>query len=89
VRAVRSPEGAAVDRLAWALAHAVAQGGAKEMERARQGADPTFEQAATRALALQDDVQRWTAALRESHGDTEIERAVAPLLRRASEFAGR
>ncbi len=89
VRAVRSPEGAAVDRLAWALAHAVAQGGAKEMERARQGADPTFEQAATRALALQDDVQRWTAALRESHGDTEIERAVAPLLHRASEFAGR
>nr|MBK7069279.1 hypothetical protein [Deltaproteobacteria bacterium] len=89
VRAVRSPEGAAVERLAWVLAHAVAQGGAKEMERARQGADPAFEQAATRALSLQDEVQRWTAALREASGDSEIERVVAPLLRRATEIVGR
>jgi hypothetical protein len=89
VRAVRSPEGAPVDRLAWVLAHAVAQGGAKEMERARQGAEPLFEQAATRALALQDEVQRWTAALREGRGETDIERAMAPLLRRAAEIAGR
>lgn len=89
VRAVRNPEGAAVDRLAWALAHAVGQGGAKEMERARPGADPVFEQAATRALALQDEVQRWSAALREARGDTDIERAVAPLLRKANEFSGR
>lgn len=89
VRAVRSPDGAAVERLAWVLAHAVAQGGAKEMERARQGADPAFEQAATRALSLQDEVQRWTAALREGSGASEIERAVAPLLRRAAEIVGR
>jgi hypothetical protein len=84
VRAVRSAEGASVERLAWVLAHAVAQGGAREMERARQGADPTFEQAATRALALQDEVQRWTAALREGRGEGDIERAVAPLLRGTS-----
>lgn len=89
VRAVRSPEGAAVERLAWVLAHAVAQGGAREMERARQGADPTFERAATGALSLQDEVQRWTAALREGSGDSEIERTVAPLLRRATEIVGR
>lgn len=89
VRAVRSPEGAAVERLAWVLAHAVAQGGAREMERARQGADPAFERAATRALSLQDEVQRWTAALREASGDSEIERTVAPLLRRATEIVGR
>ena len=89
VRAVRSPEGAPVERLSWVLAHAVAQGGAKEMERARQGAEPLFEQAATRALALQDEVQRWTAALREGRGETDMERAVAPLLRRAAEVAGR
>ncbi len=89
VRAVRSPEGAPVDRLAWVLAHAVAQGGAKEMERARQGAEALFAQGATRALALQDEVQRWTAALREGRGDTEIERAIGPLLRRAGEIAGR
>lgn len=89
VRAMRSPEGAAVERVAWALAHAVAQGGAREMERARAGADPAFEQAATRALALQDEVQRWTAALREGNGDTELERAAAPMVRRAAEFAGR
>ncbi|TAK19562.1 MAG: hypothetical protein EPO40_33665 [Myxococcaceae bacterium] len=89
VRAVRSPDGAAVERLAWVLAHAVAQGGAKEMERARQGAEPVFEQAATRALSLQDEVQRWTAALREGSGASEIERAVAPLLRRATEIVGR
>ncbi|MDO9015878.1 MAG: hypothetical protein Q8S73_14150 [Deltaproteobacteria bacterium] len=84
VRAVRSAEGAPVERLSWVLAHAVAQGGAREMERARQGADPTFEQAATRALALQDEVQRWTAALREGRGEGDIERAVAPLLRGTS-----
>lgn len=84
VRAVRSAEGAPVERLAWVLAHAVAQGGAREMERARHGADPTFEQAATRALALQDEVQRWTSALREGRGEGDIERAVAPLLRGTS-----
>jgi hypothetical protein len=89
VRAVRSPEGAPVDHLAWALAHAVAQGGAREMERARQGAEPAFEQAATRALALQDDVQRWSLALRDGRGETEIERAVAPLLRGAGDAGHR
>jgi len=89
VKAVSRLEGVPVERLAWALAHAVAQGGAKEMERSRQGADPAFEQAATRALSLQEDVQRWTAALREGSGETPTERAVAPLLSRGGEFAVR
>lgn len=89
VKAVSRLDGVPVERLAWVLAHAVAQGGAKEMERSRQGADPGFEQAATRALVLQDDVQRWTAALREGNGETPTERAVAPLLSRAGEFAVR
>ncbi len=87
VKAVSRLEGVQVERLAWTLAHAVAQGGAKEMERSRQGSDPAFEQAATRALSLQEEVQRWTAALREGNGETPTERAVAPLLSRTGEFA--
>lgn len=82
VKSVSRLEGAQVERLAWMLAHSVAHGGAKEMERARQGADPVFEQAATRALSMQDEVQRWSAALREGRGETGTERAVAPLLSR-------
>ena len=83
VRSVSRLEGANVDRLAWMLAHAVAHGGAKELERVRAGADPILEHAATRALALQDDVRTWTAALREGRGETEVQRAVTPLFRRA------
>ncbi len=83
VRSVSRLEGANVDRLAWMLAHAVAHGGAKELERVRAGADPILELAATRALALQDDVRTWTAALREGRGETEVQRAVTPLFRRA------
>ena len=81
VRALARTDTAQPERLAWVLGHAVRCGAAKDLERARPEGTKVFQDAATRALSLQDEVRAWYDALRR--GDGELERLVQPLVTRA------
>ena len=84
VRAVTRLDNPNAERVAWVLAHAVRNGAAKEIERARAGANAAFLDAATRALAQQDEARAYDEALRRGEG-ADAERAVGPVFaRRAS-----
>lgn len=82
VRALVRAESPDPERLAWVLAHAVRCGAVKEIERARAEAPAVFLEAATRALALQDEIRAWDEALRRGEG--EIESIVHPVVTRAA-----
>ena len=81
MRALVRAEAPEPERLTWVLAHAIRCGAAKEIERARAEAPAVFLEAATRALALQDDVRAWDEALRRGEG--ELEAIVHPVVARA------
>lgn len=70
------------ERVAWLLAHAVRNGAAREVERARAGANSAFSDAATRALTLQDEARRYDEALRAGSAEGEAERLVATIFTR-------
>jgi len=80
VRAVGRLVDAPAERLAWMLAHAVRVGASRDLERARSGADATFLEAATRALALQDDARTYDESLRRGAGYSAAERLAGTLL---------
>jgi hypothetical protein len=82
VRALVRAETPDPERLAWVLGHTIRCGAAKELERARAEAPPVFQDAATRALALQDEIRAWDEALRRGEG--ELEALVRPVLARAN-----
>jgi len=82
VRALVRAETPDPERLAWVLGHTIRCGAAKELERARAEAPPVFQDAATRALALQDEIRAWDESLRR--GDGELEALVHPVLARAA-----
>ncbi|MEZ4410178.1 MAG: hypothetical protein R3A52_27430 [Polyangiales bacterium] len=69
------------ERLAWMLGHAVAHGGAREMERAK-GESPLFAECATRALGMQDELRAWGESLRRGEAARPFERAVHPIIAR-------
>lgn len=77
VRAVTRLDSPSAERVAWVLAHAIRNGAAKEVERARAGANATFIDGATRALSMQDEARAYDEALRGGTASTEHERAVA------------
>ena len=81
VRTLVRAESPEPERLAWVLGHAIRCGAAKEVERARAEAPPAFLEAATRALALQDEIRAWDEALRRGEG--ELESIVQPVVARA------
>jgi hypothetical protein len=80
VRASTRLESGAPERLSWALAHAIRRGAAREVERARTGANTRFLDAATQALNQQDEVRNWHEALRRGEGDSAVARALAPIV---------
>lgn len=85
VAAVRTLARADTDQtehLAWVLGHTIRCGASKEVERAKPEGTRVFQEAATRALALQDEIRAWDDALRR--GDGELERLVQPVVTRAS-----
>jgi hypothetical protein len=82
VRSLVRAEAPDPERLAWVLAHTIRCGAAKELERARAEAPAVFQDAATRALALQDEIRAWDEALRRGEG--ELEAIVHPVLARAA-----
>lgn len=83
VRAVTRLDNPVTERVAWVLAHAIRNGAAKEVERARVGANASFVEAATRSLAMQDEARGYDEALRRGEGPSEHERAVAAVFGRA------
>jgi hypothetical protein len=82
VRALVRAETPDPERLAWVLGHTIRCGAAKELERARGEAPPAFQDAATRALGLQDEIRAWDESLRRGEG--ELEAIVHPVLARAA-----
>jgi hypothetical protein len=80
VRVVARSESAEPEALGWLLAHAIRVGAARDLERARAGATAAFQEAASRALALQDEAQAYDRALRAGHGLTEGERLAGVVL---------
>ncbi|MEZ4392136.1 MAG: hypothetical protein R3A48_13655 [Polyangiales bacterium] len=72
------------ERVAWLLAHAVRNGAAREIERARAGANSAFSDAATRALTLQDEARRYDESLRAGTAEGEAERLVAAIFTRGN-----
>jgi hypothetical protein len=80
VRAVARTETDEVERLAWVVGHAIRCGAAREVERIRGEATRAFQEAAGRALSLQDELRTWHETLRQ--GDEEPGKLIAPVLRR-------
>lgn len=76
-RAVTRLERPDAQRVAWLLAHAVRNGAAKEVDRAKAGANAAFVEGAAKALTLQDEARRYDEALRRGDGDGDAERLVA------------
>ncbi len=76
-RAVTRLERPDAQRVAWLLAHAVRNGAAKEVDRAKAGANAAFVEGAAKALTLQDEARRYDEALRRGEGDGDAERLVA------------
>jgi hypothetical protein len=81
VRSLARTDTDQTEHLAWTIGHAIRCGASKEVERTRAEATRVFQEAATRALALQDEVRAWDEALRR--GDGELERLVQPVVTRA------
>lgn len=81
VRAVARLDAGDPDRIAWMLGLAVDHGGAREMDRAR-GASGLFDDCATKALGLQDELRQWSDALKRGVTSGRFERAVRPVIER-------
>lgn len=80
VRALARTDTDQTERLAWTIGHAIRCGASKEVERTRPEGTKAFQDAATRALALQDEIRAWDDALRR--GDGDLERLVQPVVTR-------
>lgn len=80
VRALARTDTDQSEKLAWTIGHAIRCGASKEVERTRPEATKAFQEAATRALALQDEIRAWDDALRR--GDGDLERLVQPVVTR-------
>jgi hypothetical protein len=83
VRALLRTETDQVERLAWILGHAIRCGASKDIEKQRLEGTRVFQEAATRALSLQDDVRVWDDILRRGEG--ELGALLSPLLGRISD----
>lgn len=70
------------ERVAWLLAHAVRNGAAREVERAKAGANAAFTDAATRALALQDEARHYDDSLRRGTAEGPAEQLVSSVFSR-------
>jgi hypothetical protein len=80
VRVVSRSESAEPEALGWLLAHAIRVGAARDLERARTGATAAFQEAASRALGLQDEALAYDRALRTGAGATDSERLAGVVL---------
>jgi hypothetical protein len=76
-RAVTRLERPDAQRVAWLLAHAARNGAAKEVDRAKAGANAAFVEGAAKALTLQDEARRYDETLRRGEGEGDAERLVA------------
>lgn len=81
VRALARTDTDQPERLAWMIGHAIRCGASKEVERTRAESSRAFQDAATRALALQDELRAWDEALRRGEGD--LGGLVLPVVTRA------
>jgi len=81
MRAVGRLDGVDPARLAWLLAHVIRGGGGRDVEKARTGSTKVLAEAASQATGLVDDARAFAKRLGTGGDGSELERAVAGLLR--------